>query len=345
MSILCVVGTRPEAIKMAPLILELKATGNKPFVMTSGQHDIAGELASWGITVDRALPIQRGAMECISRVSFAVRDVARRMACVIAQGDTTTAFAAANAAFLLGRPFVHVEAGLRTYDMNSPFPEEYHRRCITLATTLHCAPTRVAAANLRKEQIDYSRIIITGNTVIDALKLAISTSRHDRSTQGCVLLTSHRFENRDKKRGIVAAAIEISKKHRVIYIEHGNPRAALRIPETGNYIDSISPRSYSAMATLLSGCKAILTDSGGLQEEACFLKKPTVVLRDSTERPEAVEYGTSFIGGTKPYDIVAAFEKAMAATGPDGLIKNSNACPYGDGRASNRIVEALSIFK
>ena len=345
MGALCVIGTRPEAIKMIPVILELKSRRIHTTVLTTGQHDVTGELIQWGIVPDRELPIQRGTMECISRTSFAVRQLAKRAACIIAQGDTTTVFATANAAFLLGRPFVHIEAGLRTYDLKAPFPEEYYRRCISLATTLHCAPTYAAAANLKKEGFT-ERVIVTGNTVIDSLVMAINKAKPDRHTKNCVLLTSHRFENRKHKQAIIAAAVEISQHHRVVYVEHGNPKAVLKIPEYGNNIDCVSPRSYTAMASLLHGCKAILTDSGGLQEEACYLKKPTIVLRDSTERPEAVECGTAFMGGTDFRSIMVAFELAMSQIDEKGKLRHvKDTCPYGDGLAAKRIVDALRIFK
>lgn len=277
--------------------------------------------------------------------------------CVVAQGDTTTVLAAALAAFYRRTPFVHVEAGLRTGDLHSPWPEEFNRRAASLATTLHCAPTRRAADHLLAEGVPAERICVTGNTVIDALLWTIDRERADGGHwrrkhaaldgRRMVLVTGHRRESFGEGfeqicRGVATLAERFTDVE-FLYPVHLNPnvrRPVERMLAGRANVHLIEPVAYPEFVWLMDRSSLILTDSGGVQEEAPSLGKPVLVMRDTTERPEAVEAGVA--------ELVGADAERIAARAGE-LLSNPRACtarevtinPYGDGRAAERIVNFI----
>ncbi|RZI96063.1 MAG: UDP-N-acetylglucosamine 2-epimerase (non-hydrolyzing), partial [Rubrivivax sp.] len=297
--VLCVVGTRPEAIKMAPVIRTLSTSGwATPVTVATGQQQslLDDALADFDIRVNVRLP-HTGASHspasflahCLSEVDEQIS--LRQPAAVIAQGDTTSVHAAAMAAFYRRIPFVHVEAGLRTGDMDAPFPEEYHRRAVALATLLHCAPTQAAAANLRREGIAEARILVSGNTVIDAL-LATAARRPPlplgfppaSAQQRVILLTLHRRENFGPNihnaLTAVRAFVDAHADVAVWFPVHPNPNARDVVHSllSGHpRIHLVEPMPYRDLVAVMGACWCVLTDSGGLQEEAPALGKPVLV--------------------------------------------------------------------
>ena len=290
---LCVVGTRPEAIKMAPVILELSAHAQVT-TLCSGQHTkLAEEPLKWfGITPDDTIRVAKS--RTLTTLTAALLPAMERMIAkhqpdvVVAQGDTTTVLAAALAAFYSDVPFAHVEAGLRTHNLRAPFPEEFNR---VAADRLARCPTRGAATNLRAEGIDPARIIVTGNTGIDALRLALERLPHAPANK-CgvrrILLTAHRRENHGPRmeaicRAIVALVSEFDDIEFAIPV-HPNPevRATFeRLRVAHERVRLMPPLSYPRLVAEMARAHLIVTDSGGIQEEAPFLKKPVLVMRDS----------------------------------------------------------------
>ncbi len=358
--VLCVAGTRPEAIKMAPVIRALStSTWAEPVVVSTGQQQalLDEALAGFGLAANErfahgpASHTPAGFMgHCLTQLEATIERV--KPQAVIAQGDTTSVHAAAMAAFYRRLPFVHVEAGLRTGDMNAPFPEEYHRRAIALATTLHCAPTDAAADNLRREGIEESQILVSGNTVIDAL-LETAKSQPDLPAgfpQGrVILLTLHRRENfgANIRNALTAVRdfVDASPDVSVWFPVHSNPNArevAHELLDGHPRIHLVEPMGYRELVAVLSACWCVLTDSGGLQEEAPALGKPVLVLRESTERPEAVAAGVAELVGTARARVLGALSSLR-----DDAVKYKRMArvtlPFGDGRAAARIAGALQI--
>ena len=273
----------------------------------------------------------------------------------MAQGDTTTVMAAALTAFYRHIPFVHVEAGLRTGNLQSPWPEELNRRIASLVTTLHCAPTKRAADALVAEGVPQERIRVTGNTVIDALLETVSSQRTNGSVledkyarlqdHRLVLITGHRRENFGNGFENICRAIGILAERfgdcEFIYPVHLNPNVKRPVyAALGNRsnIHLVEPTSYPEFVWLMNRSTVVLTDSGGVQEEAPSLRKPVVVMRDTTERPEAVEAGVARLVGTSVEGIVD--EVSTLLTDPTKYSASQiDANPYGDGRAAGRIVD------
>lgn len=355
----CVVGTRPEVIKMASVIRGLRRTKwAPPFVIATGQQDglLDRALNDFRIIPDHAIPYDsKGASLVPTLIAIAGRldDVFDRIRpdFVVAQGDTTSVFAASLAAFYRRIPFIHIEAGLRTGDLSAPFPEEFHRRAIAVSTMLHCAPTRAAASHLLNEGISDDRILISGNTVIDAL---LETARENPApphgfprVARPILLTAHRRENFGEplREALLAirAFVDANPDTGVFFPVHPNPAASAIAHQCLSDHDRIvlaEPVSYSEIVGAMQRSWLIMTDSGGLQEEAPALGKPVLVLRDVTERPEAVAAGAVRIVGTSHIRIV----QAMTELYRDKAVYDRMArpvFPYGDGHAAQRIVAAL----
>jgi UDP-N-acetylglucosamine 2-epimerase (non-hydrolysing) len=271
--------------------------------------------------------------------------------CVIAQGDTTSVLAAATAAFYRRLPFIHVEAGLRTGDLGAPFPEEYHRRAVAVSTFLHCAPTETAALALIAENIPDERIVLSGNTVIDALLATALMNPPAPSgfphVARPILMTAHRRENFDHRMREMFAAIRAfvdgAPDTGVMFPLHPNPAArsvARDMLSDHPRIALTEPLSYREIVGAMRRAWLILTDSGGLQEEAPALGKPVLVLRDVTERPEAVAAGAVRVIGTKGERVLAALRELHAD--PAAYARMARPVfPYGDGHAAERIVAAL----
>lgn len=357
MRLLCVFGTRPEAVKLAPVLLALRnEPGVQPLVCVTGQHRalLDGVLDFFGIVPDDDLRL----MEPAQPLNLLLARAVERLDCVLAdtapdrvivQGDTTTALAAAFAAFHRGIRLAHVEAGLRTYAPAAPFPEELNRRAIALAADLHFAPTSAARANLEGERL-YGEVLVTGNSGIDALHQVVGRLEDDhfraavdaglpatRSGQ-LVLVTCHRRESFGTPfLGICAALAELGRcGFDVVLPLHPNPalqqpaRAAL----TGRpNVRLLPPLGLAAFVRLMQRADLVLTDSGGVQEEAAALGKPSLVLRDATERVEGVGSGAARLIGTDREAIVAAAIEQPAFRGRRDL--------YGDGGAAARIVDGL----
>jgi UDP-N-acetylglucosamine 2-epimerase (non-hydrolysing) len=359
-----VYGTRPEAIKLAPVLRALRASRLlSPIVALTGQHrQLVDQVNSmFGIQPDHDLNILRPrqsldaltarALQCLTPVLQAERPDA-----VVVQGDTTSSFAGALAAFYERVPVVHVEAGLRTGDLYSPFPEEANRRLTSQITALHLAPTPISERNLSRSGIPPDKILVTGNTVIDALLWAAGqdVSYGSRrlaelhATSGPVLLvTAHRRESWGAPmQGLAAALARLARRFprlSIVLPIHPNPvvRGALLPALRG--LDSVlvvEPMSYGPFARLLSRSTIVLTDSGGVQEEAPSLGKPVLVTRDTTERPEAISAGTARLVGTDPDRIY--LEVSRLLTSPRAYRRMANAVnPYGDGHAAQRTVGAI----
>jgi UDP-N-acetylglucosamine 2-epimerase (non-hydrolysing) len=364
--VLCVFGTRPEAIKMAPLVTEL---GSRPTidcsVAVTGQHrEMLDEvLELFGILPDHDLDLMTAGQtpsQVAARVLGGIDDLLAKCEpdWVVVQGDTTTAMAVGLGAFHAGVRVAHVEAGLRTHDRRHPFPEEVNRRVVSMVADVHFAPTPAARANLVAEGIAAADVIVTGNTVVDAL-VEIAGRPFDPSgtpLEGLplgegrlVVLTAHRRESfgAPMREAFLAvrALVERYEDVRVVYPVHPNPDvrdAAYDLLGDVDRVHLVAPLDYRSFVGLLSAAHLILTDSGGIQEEAPSVGVPVLVLRDVTERPEAVEAGTARLVGTSATAIVAAARRLLDdPSAHQAMAGASN--PYGDGRASIRIADALEL--
>jgi UDP-N-acetylglucosamine 2-epimerase (non-hydrolysing) len=369
MRVAVVVGTRPEAIKMAPVIHRLKREPTLDVkVVASGQHRemLNQVLDIFGIAVDHDLAVMRPD-QTLSSLTTAVIDAfdarlgALAPGWVLVHGDTTTAMAASLAAFHRGIPVGHVESGLRTGDLSRPFPEEFNRRCIDTVATLLWAPTSGSRANLIGEGLPTGkRIVVTGNTAIDALvwasKRIASTDVLRRGLAArfpfldggrrLVLVTGHRRESfGDGFLHICEALRELSRRSdvQVVYPVHLNPNVMKPVHAIlggiGN-VHLIEPQDYLAFVHLMGRADVILTDSGGIQEEGPSLGKPVLVMRDVTERPEAIAAGTARLVGANRARIVE--EVSLLLDDADARQRMAGTRnPYGDGQASDRIVRSL----
>ena len=362
-----VFGTRPEAIKLAPVIEALAADPDlRSRVIVTAQHRelLDQALAPFGLVPDADLDLMRPGhtlVELTSRVLSAMDELlaTERPDLVLVQGDTTTVFVAALAAFYRGVPVGHVEAGLRSFDLANPFPEEANRALTTRIASLHFAPTRRAEQNLLSEQVPRNRVFRTGNTVIDAL-LSVSELPNlppppeawlDLPADAIrVLVTLHRRESWGERlagicRALARAADALPQLH-VLYPIHPQPRVretARPLLEAHPRVHLVEPLDYLHHVAAMKACSFIVTDSGGIQEEAPVLAKPVLVLREVTERPEAVEAGTSWLVGTAE----DAVHNAVVTLATDQARYDAMAhaiSPYGDGFASARIVDAIRQF-
>jgi len=356
-TIVCVIGTRPEAIKMAPVIRALRADSRfRCVVVATAQHRglLDQMLERFRIDVDHDLDLMtegQSPSELIARMLPALDAVLAQERCdaVLAQGDTTTVFVSALAAFHRKLPFGHVEAGLRTYDLEHPFPEEGYRQMVSRIARWHFAPTRGAAEALLKENVPADRVHVTGNTCIDALMQTVAELPQASSgTERLVLLTAHRRENFGARLASVFDAVRtLADRYadvRFVYPVHPNPnvRSAAKAQLGGHpRIELVEPLDYFAFVELMRRATLILTDSGGVQEEAPALGKPVLVLRDTTERPEALACGSSRLVGTDTSTILE--EVSVLLDMPDRLAGMSRVrYPYGDGAAALEIVRVLS---
>lgn len=367
--VMLVFGTRPEAIKMAPLVKALQADKEhfETIVCVTGQHRemLDQVLHIFDIRPDYDLNIMRSGQDLYditTKILLRMRDVlAKELPCmVLVHGDTTTSTAAALAAFYQRLPIGHVEAGLRTHNYLSPWPEEMNRQITSRLALLHFAPTPLSRYNLIKENVPAERIFVTGNTVIDALHFIIRQKRIAPASllsKRLVLITCHRRENFGKcMRQICLAIKTLADKYpdvEFVYPVHPNPNVRKTVAdifgmtaETFDYKDNlhfIEPLEYVAFVELLAKATVVLTDSGGIQEEAPGLGKPVLVMRDTTERPEALEAGTVRLVGTNCVTIVN--EVSLLLDNHVEYDRMSHAVnPYGDGNACQRIIEVLRNF-
>ncbi len=363
--VLVVYGTRPEAIKLAPVVTALTTSSTlTPVVAVTGQHRTMLDQVNglFGIEPDVDLDVIRPRQELhqlTGRVLNGLVEVLRkhRPDAVMVQGDTTTSFVAALAAFYEKVPVMHVEAGLRTRERYDPFPEEINRRLTSQLADLHLAPTTAARDNLIHDGIPAEEIVVTGNTVIDALLDVVDRRLplQDPALQGLgdsplVLVTSHRRESWGAPMARTAAAVArlagMFPQVRFVLPAHLNPtvRDVLLPPLAGlGNITVTEPLSYSDFAAVMAASTLVLTDSGGVQEEAPGLGKPVLVLRETTERPEAVAAGTVRLVGTDEHRIVSETARLLTDTAAyDAMARAVN--PYGDGHAAPRIRAAVEEF-
>ena len=368
--ILAVFGTRPEAIKMAPVVHALcKKVDVKVCVTAQHRQMLDQVLELFEITPDYDLDIMEPGQDLFDVTSKVLLRIKKVLQCenpdvVLVHGDTTTSMAVAMAAFYLQIPVGHVEAGLRTYDINSPFPEEFNRQLTSKITTLHFAPTEIARQNLLDEKVLDSQIFVTGNTVIDALFSMVGKARSINFSDSIlekvpflkqkkgnvpriILVTGHRRENFGQGFEEICHALhDIAYENQdvqVIYPVHLNPNVrepVNRILSNINNVHLIEPMEYLTFIKLMDLSYLILTDSGGIQEEAPSLGKPVLLMRDTTERPEAVEAGTVKLVGTRKEEIVIMVNQLLTNS---ELYKQMSRAhnPYGDGNASHTICDVL----
>lgn len=358
--IMVVFGTRPEAIKMCPLVKELKSRKNiETILCVTGQHRqmLDQVLAAFQVEPDYDLSImkdQQTLFDITTNILSKIKEVLEKVKpdVVLVHGDTSTTFVTALACFYLQIPVGHVEAGLRTYNIYSPYPEEFNRQAVSIISRYNFAPTEMAKNNLLREGKKSETIYITGNTAIDALK---TTVRKDYShpelewanDSRLILITAHRRENLgEPMRHMFRAIRRVMDEHsdvKAIYPIHMNPvvrETANEILGNDDRIHIIEPLEVLDFHNFLARSYLILTDSGGIQEEAPSLGKPVLVMRDTTERPEGIEAGTLKLVGTDEDTIYQNFK--LLLENREAYTKMSNASnPYGDGMASQRIADIL----
>lgn len=355
--IACVIGTRPEAIKMAPVVRALRAASwARCRVIATAQHRglLDQMLERLRVPVDHDLDLMMDGQrpsDLISRLLPALDAVLtqEKPDAVLAQGDTATVLGAALCAFHARVPFGHVEAGLRTRDLEHPFPEEGYRQMVSRIARWHFAPTESAAAALRDESVASDRIHVTGNTCIDTLFQTVADLGPPKERPGrVILLTAHRRENFGAPlRAIFSAVLELVKRFpdvRVLYPVHPNPN--VQVPATemlANHprVELCAPMDYFEFVYAMRCAKLILTDSGGIQEEAPALGKPVLVLRETTERPEAVDSGVARLVGTNPAQIVREASRLLTDTESYARMARG-VSPFGDGHAAERIANVLA---
>jgi UDP-N-acetylglucosamine 2-epimerase (non-hydrolysing) len=361
MKVLVAVGTRPEAVKLAPVVAALRATALSVPVVATGQHRalVDGFLRSFELRPSYELGAMRPGqpLSCLTARLLEGLDgvlAAERPDWIVVQGDTATAFAGALAGFHRRVRVCHVEAGLRTGDRTQPFPEEANRRLATVVTDLHCAPTDWARRNLLREGVPREAIALTGNTVVDALRSAAGDSAAPPAEiaaipadRRIVLVTAHRRENFGAPLRAICAAVRDLVAARqdvhVVWPVHLNPHVGpVVVGELGRVdrVHVLDPLDYASFVGVLKRCTLALTDSGGVQEEAPSLGKPALVLRDVTERPEGVDAGVAALVGADRERIVretCAWLDDEARRDRVARFRNI----YGDGRAAERVVQAL----
>jgi UDP-N-acetylglucosamine 2-epimerase (non-hydrolysing) len=372
--VLVVFGTRPEAIKMAPVVRALKSKLEVKVCVTAQHREMLDQVLDlFEITPDYDLDIMRPGQDLFDVTSNVLSGMKQVLSeeqpdVVLVHGDTTTTMATSMAAFYLNIPVGHVEAGLRTYNIHSPFPEEFNRQLTTKITQFHFAPTENARQNLLNEQVMEQQIYVTGNTVIDALFSMVEKARvvdysddileqmqflnrEKENLPRIILVTGHRRENfgqgfEEVCRALRDIALENSDVQ-IIYPVHLNPNVrepVNRILSDINNIHLVEPMEYLSFIKLMDASYLILTDSGGIQEEAPSLGKPVLVMRDTTERPEAVEAGTVKLVGADEKEIVRVVNQLLTNK---KIYKNMSKAhnPYGDGHASQAICDVLEKSK
>jgi UDP-N-acetylglucosamine 2-epimerase (non-hydrolysing) len=369
-------GTRPEAIKLAPVVAALRAAEDfRCTVVATGQHrEMFRQVAeTFGMTVDADLDVMRPNQTLAGLTSRLMEGIdgwleQGKPDLALVQGDTTTVLTAALACFYRRIPIGHVEAGLRTGNIWSPFPEEVNRRLATPLVSLHFAPTESAREALRREAIAEETIVVTGNTVIDALLMEVDRQEREPALRAgidaelgalvgadwarvpYVLVTGHRRENFGEGIEQICEAISTLARrfpdHRFVYPVHLNPNVHVHVNRLLGGLANVRlvpPQGYRNFVALLARSRLVLTDSGGVQEEAPSLGKPVLVMRDTTERPEGVAAGTALLTGPRAAAIVAQATRLLTDRAAyDAMARARN--PYGDGKASGRIVERIREY-
>lgn len=366
--VLVIAGTRPEAIKLAPVMLALRRSQSlHPQLCSTGQHRemLRQAWESFGLRPDIDMHVMTGS-QTLAGLSSRLFDAidaeleARRPDYLLVQGDTTTVMVAATCAFYRNIPVGHVEAGLRSHDLARPFPEEFNRRVVSLAASMHFAPTAGAAENLRREGVPESRIFVTGNTIVDALLAMRDRVREAQpelpgglSETVCggrpfVLITVHRRElSHDGLLSICDAVKDLAQafpQALFVWPVHPNPRVRDIVPTRLEMVPNVlltGPLDYPIFAFLLDHCHFVISDSGGIQEEAPSFGKQVLVLREVTERPEAVEAGFCQLLGADGRLLRKVAASLLRAAKPP-LVRKPN--PFGDGHAAERIVQSVEVY-
>jgi len=375
-NILVFMGTRPEAVKLAPVVAALREAGDfRCTVVATGQHkEMFRQVAdTFGFAVDADLDVMRPNQSLAGLTARLIDGIdgwldAAKPDMALVQGDTTTVLAASLACFYRRIPIGHVEAGLRTGNIWSPFPEEANRKLATPLVALHFAPTEAARASLLREGVAEDTISVTGNTVIDALRIEVARQTNDPAIRAgidadlgrelgadwakwpTVLVTGHRRENfGDGIEQICKAIATLAGRfpdHRFVYPVHLNPNVLTHVNRLLGGLSNvrlIAPQNYRNFVALMTRCRLVLTDSGGVQEEAPSLGKPVLVMRDTTERPEGVAAGTALLTGPNASTIVEHASRLLrdeASYRSMATAKN----PYGDGYAAERILQRIRGF-
>jgi UDP-N-acetylglucosamine 2-epimerase (non-hydrolysing) len=366
------IGTRPEAIKMAPVIKALENSKElTPIVISTGQHrEMLDQVIDiFDLNIDHDLNVMQHNQTLPSLTSRLIQNFDSLLKniepdCSLIQGDTTTVMTAALSSFYRQIPVGHVEAGLRTNNIYSPFPEEINRRLATTLSTFHFAPTEISKNNLLRENVSEKDIFVTGNTVIDALFIEINRQKEDNISKKIifdmskilpekwnftpyVLITGHRRENFGQGFNNICKALtllaEIYPNYLFIYPVHLNPNVQKPVKTLLSNIDNIvliPPLDYSSFVYLMNNARLVLTDSGGIQEEAPSLGKPVLVMRDTTERPEGIDANTVKLVGTDPYSIV---QNVRSLIEDDSIYREMSQAnnPYGDGKSAINIVSHI----
>jgi UDP-N-acetylglucosamine 2-epimerase len=356
-SILTIIGTRPEAIKLAPVLHVLNQ--NKKFksqvCMTRQHSDLLDPLFSH-LKIDVDYDFESPPKECtlpqcaaliLEKLGFLLTDIKPDL--VLVQGDTTTAFAGALAAYYSHIPVGHVEAGLRTDNLYSPWPEEGHRCLVDQLTTFFFAPTPHALNSLLEEGVSSHKIWVVGNTSIDAIRLVRKPPRTDNpAQQRIIIVTVHRRENHGEALTEICTALQQVAEQfsdvRIIFFLHPNPAIHLPAKEMLSGLKNIElqePVDHPSFVQLLDECTFIISDSGGIQEEAPFMGKPVLIPRDTTERPEGLQAGTARLVGTRADEIIANCKDLLENDGNTLAAMSKVHFPYGDGYAAERIVNIL----
>ena len=360
-----VFGTRPDAIKMAPVIFELRKHSDEfePVVISTGQHrqmlDQVLQVFDVGADIELDLMCPNQTLSGLTCRILTAMDgllAEKPVDCLIVQGDTTTAFAAALAAFYRKVPVAHVEAGLRTRNNFQPWPEEVNRRLAAVVTQLHFAPTPLSRDNLLDEAVPRKDVVVTGNTIVDSVEKLLEMQALDHPLPPgvpddggpLVLVTSHRRESwgaeLENVCNAIADLVELFPQIHVVYPVHLNPNVRTTVEAMLGNQDRVhltAPVDYFEFLSLLRRCHFVLTDSGGVQEEAPIFHKPVLVLRNVTERPEASMMGMAKIVGTSREAIVGEASRLLSSE-VEYESMTAGECPYGDGRAAARIAIAVS---
>lgn len=358
--VMLVFGTRPEAIKMCPLVNELKSRENiQTVVCVTGQHRqmLDQVLETFNVTPDYDLSVMKERQtlfDITTNILNRIKEVLEKEKpdVVLVHGDTSTTFVTALACFYLQIPVGHVEAGLRTYDIYSPYPEEFNRQAVSIVSQFNFAPTQKAKENLIKEGKDEKKIWVTGNTVIDALKTTVKEDYIHPELEWAkdsrlIFITAHRRENLGQPMHNMFKAIRrVMEEHpdvKALYPIHMNPVVRQAADEElGDFdrIHIINPVEVFDCHNMMAKSYLILTDSGGIQEEAPSLGKPVLVMRDTTERPEGIEAGTLKLVGTEEETIYNSFKELLENEDAYHAMSKANN-PYGDGHACRRIADIL----
>ncbi|MCD4679332.1 MAG: UDP-N-acetylglucosamine 2-epimerase (non-hydrolyzing) [Bacteroidales bacterium] len=360
--IVLVFGTRPELIKLAPVIYEFNKSGLKDnlIVVNTNQHNTLLEphLKLFNIIPDYTLDINNNfnnlsllgsaILEKLNELLISIKSKGNIKA-IITQGDTSTAFCSSLFAFYNKIPVHHVEAGLRTQNINEPFPEEFHRKVISSVSSFHYAPTEYSKNNLLQEGYPENRILVCGNTIIDSIQLIEKLNKQNniKTIANSIICTIHRRENLDeniiKHLNLIKTLALHYQHHNFIIIKHPNPKVEQALSSTSlkelSNINVINPLQYSDMLNLIKTAKLIISDSGGLQEEASYFLKPILILRNCTERFESIQNKIGVCFNEKLDNINTVFEKMLNLN-----IKESMKYIYGDGNASKKIVQHIKTL-